>query len=103
MPALPIGESSIMPTLHALHLAKRDNMGYAIPPAAIILLILLAAAACVCMGYAVHRLMGLQDANSGYRARTAEQEDYMREVRTRNLHGLMAEGRPRMKGGYDSR
>jgi hypothetical protein len=87
----------------ALYLEKRDNMGYAIPPAAIILLILVGAGGCVCVGFAIHRLMGAADADHGYRARTAEQEDYMREVRTRNLHGLMVEGRPRMKGGYDSR
>lgn len=73
----------------ALHLAKRDNMGYLIPPIVIWLLTLLGAAVAVTLGYAVHRLMGLEDAPP-WKSRSGEQDDYMRDVRRRNLERLMA-------------
>lgn len=76
-----------------MSLQKRDNMGYAIAPSLIILLILLASAAIVTCGYAVHRLMGLSEPDNAYKPRSVEQEDYMREVRSRNIEALMSEGR----------
>lgn len=64
-------------------------MGFAIPPAAIILLVMLGAAFAVCIGFALTRYMF--DDEKGPPSRSAAQEDYMREVRARNLEGIMAQ------------
>jgi hypothetical protein len=83
---------------------KRDNMGFSIAPALIVLIILLASFLLVILGYATHRLLGLGPEHNSYRARTVEQDDYMREVRNRNLRGIMGEGRrSRKEPVYDSR
>ncbi|KAF2466318.1 uncharacterized protein BDR25DRAFT_306150 [Lindgomyces ingoldianus] len=68
--------------------ARRDNMGYAIPPSLIVLLIMLGAMAVVICGYAVSRLLGFSEAPNGYKPRSTEQEEYMREVRQRGLAGF---------------
>lgn len=73
-------------------LEKRDNMGYAIPPAAIILLILLGAAFVVAGVAAVGKLVEGPNPN-GIKQFTPEQMEYMKEVRDRNIDGLMSEGR----------
>ncbi|KAF2241221.1 hypothetical protein BU26DRAFT_404012, partial [Trematosphaeria pertusa] len=64
-------------------LEKRDNMGFAIPPAAIILLVMLGAAFLVCMGFAVARFL-VDDKDDTWTRRPVAQDDYMREVRARN-------------------
>lgn len=71
---------------------KRDNMGYAIHPLLIVLLIMLAAALVVCMGFAVNRLF-VGEESDGLRPRSVEQEQYMVDVRQRNLAILAQEGR----------
>lgn len=76
-----------------MYLEKRDNMGYLIPPLVIVLLVVLGAFLLAISGYAVNRLLGITEAPNGYRARTVEQDDYMREVRHRNLNGLIGKGR----------
>ena len=68
-------------------------MGFAIHPALIVLLIMVGSAVAVMMGYAVHKLVGFNDSSDGFKPRTQEQEIYMREVRDRNVDGLMVEGR----------
>ncbi|KAF1998408.1 hypothetical protein P154DRAFT_524095 [Amniculicola lignicola CBS 123094] len=70
-------------------------MGFAIHPSLIILLILLGAGLFICAGYGVHRLYGAPDNDSGYQARTTEQDDYMREVRARNVDSLYSDMRGR--------
>lgn len=77
----------------AMAFEKRDNMGYALHPVVIVLLILLGALGLVVCGYAVNRLLGIEDSSDGFKARTVEQDDYMREVRSRNVNGLMSQGR----------
>jgi hypothetical protein len=72
-------------------LTKRDD-DYAIPQAAIILLILLGAGLLVCMGYAIHATYGFKKNGNGVRPLSPEQQEYMAEVRIRNMNGLMAEG-----------
>lgn len=81
-----------MPTIpleirHAFE--KRDNMGYPIHPIAIVLLAMLGAGFVVCGAYAI---------TSSYRTveeteppRSVSQDNYMREVRARNVDGIMAE------------
>ncbi|KAF2660021.1 hypothetical protein K491DRAFT_775033 [Lophiostoma macrostomum CBS 122681] len=111
MPALP---SSIMgfSHLHLRDLAKRDsNMGYAIPPTVIVLLIIFGAACVVACAFAVYQLFGNSMNAENWGVRTPEQDEYMREVRHRNVSGLMGTGaagrRARKQGGayaeFDSR
>ena len=64
----------------------------AIPPAAVVVLVMLGASALVVCGYAVHRLMGFGDMPPDQH-RSHEQDEYMRELRARNLTGLLREGR----------
>jgi hypothetical protein len=54
---------------------------------------MLGAAALVTCGYAVSRLRGNTEIPEAFKPRTPEQEEYMREVRNRNIGGLMYEGR----------
>jgi hypothetical protein len=63
-----------------------------VPPAAVVVLVMLGASALVVCGYAVHRLMGFGDMPPD-RHRSHEQDEYMREVRARNLTGLSREWR----------
>lgn len=72
---------------------KRDNMGYPIHPLLITFFICLGIFALVVCAYAIHRLMGFENASRALASRSVEQDDYMRQVRSRNLDGLMAEGR----------
>ena len=71
-----------------MHLEKRDNMGFLIPPSAIVLLVMLGAGCLVCCGYAVWRLMEGSEGATGFKPRTVEQEQYMADVRTRNMEAL---------------
>jgi hypothetical protein len=93
----PVPVADDQPDMPAMAFEKRDNMGYAIHPSLIVLLILLAAAALVTCGYAVNRLVGIEESPNGFKARTVEQDDYMREVRSRNVDGLMSEGKRAIK------
>ncbi|OCL05359.1 hypothetical protein AOQ84DRAFT_299036 [Glonium stellatum] len=63
-----------------------------VPPAAVVILVMLGASAVVVCCYAVHRLMGFGDTPPD-KPRSTEQDEYMREVRTRNLMGLSREGK----------
>ncbi|PSN75056.1 hypothetical protein BS50DRAFT_628296 [Corynespora cassiicola Philippines] len=85
-------------------LEKRDNMGwsshtrdsiclwfrYAIHPFGIVLLSMLGAGLLVAVGAGIWRVM--YPNNDGWKHRSASQEDYMREVRSRNSDALMREG-----------
>lgn len=81
-----------MPTLSRVirHVVeKRDNMGYAIHPFGIVILSMLGAGFLVAAAFAVtasYRRM--EDAEI---PRSVSQDHYMREVRTRNFNGLLAE------------
>jgi hypothetical protein len=69
-----------------------------IPSTIIVLLVMIAAAALVCCGYAVHSFaVGFTGVN-GFKPLSSEQADYMREVRSRNLDALQAEGYHYMRG-----
>lgn len=64
-----------------------------IPSTLIVLLVMIAAAAALCCGYAVHSFaVGFRGSVSGFKPLSSEQADYMREVRSRNLDALQAEG-----------
>ncbi|KAF1846845.1 uncharacterized protein K460DRAFT_284888 [Cucurbitaria berberidis CBS 394.84] len=73
------------------HLVKRDD-DYAIPPFAIILLIMVGSALLVCCGFAIHSVYGFGEDTTGIKPMSNEQEEYMNEVRARNLEALMYEG-----------
>ena len=69
-----------------------------IPDTIIVLLVMVAAAAAVCCGYAVHSfVVGFTPDGSGFKPMSSEQADYMREVRSKNLEALQAEGYHYMK------
>ncbi|KAF2010880.1 hypothetical protein BU24DRAFT_427077 [Aaosphaeria arxii CBS 175.79] len=68
-------------------------MGFAIHPALIVLCVMLGAALMVTCGAGVHRMYGVRVEDRAHMVRSVEQESYMREVRDRNLEGLMHEGR----------
>ena len=89
---------TILHTATATPLAKRDA-GYAIPEGAIILLILFGAGLLVCMGYAIHKTFGFRRNPNEFRHMSAEQQEYMAEVRVRNMQVLMAEGARSQRGG----
>ncbi|KAF2655835.1 hypothetical protein K491DRAFT_715974 [Lophiostoma macrostomum CBS 122681] len=80
-----------------IHLAKRDDLSSALHPFLMTFYVLLGCTACLLGGYATHRLMGMKQAPSGYKPRSVEQDDYMREVRRRNLDVLMADLRSQRK------
>lgn len=68
----------------AMHLSKRDNMGFDISPALIIFLVILGAGGLVVCGFAVMRFWGGNEAqDTSYMNRSVEQDRYMREVRER--------------------
>lgn len=89
---------TLLNTATASPLTKRDA-GYAIPEGAIIILILLSAGLLVCMGYAIHKTFGFRRNPNEFRHMSAEQQEYMAEVRVRNMQGLMVEGARSQKGG----
>lgn len=76
-------------------LLKRDdaNMGFLFPPAVITLFVCLGAGFLVCVGYAVHSAFGFGPDNNRLKPLSAEQMEYMAEVRVRNMMGLEHEGR----------
>lgn len=73
------------------HLVKRDDE-YVIPKPLIVLLIMLGALLVVCMGYAIHATFGFGHDPHGLKDCSVEQQEYMAEVRVRNMSGLMYEG-----------
>jgi hypothetical protein len=81
----------------AIHFDKRDDDGYVIPKGAIVVLVILGSGLLVCMGYAVYHLSGGEDKSDGYKARSVEQDDYMREVRQTTLNNLMHDMRANHK------
>ncbi|KAF1942923.1 hypothetical protein EJ02DRAFT_453824 [Clathrospora elynae] len=64
-------------------------MGFQLAPSLIIFLVILGSGALVCCSFAVFRFYGgdLED-QSGYNARSPEQDAYMREVRERSWKNL---------------
>ncbi|KAI4917315.1 hypothetical protein J4E90_003822 [Alternaria incomplexa] len=90
---------TLLNTATASPLTKRDA-GYAIPEGAIILLILFGAGLLVCMGYAIHKTFGFRRNPNEFRHMSAEQQEYMAEVRVRNMQGLMAEGAKKLEAGW---
>jgi hypothetical protein len=80
-------------------LTKRSGDDYPIPIGAIIILILLGAGLVVCMGYAIHKTFGFKNNPNYFKPLSLEQQEYMAEVRVRNMNGLMAEGARSHKGG----
>lgn len=73
------------------HVAKRDEE-YSIPKPLIVLLIMVGALILVCMGYAIHKTFGFGHNPHEWRPFSAEQQEYMAEVRVRNMEKLMNEG-----------
>lgn len=73
------------------HFAKREE-GYLIPKPLIVLLIMMGAIFVVCMGYAIHATFGFGNNPNRLRPLSPEQQEYMAEVRVRNMEGLMHEG-----------
>ncbi|KAF2874055.1 hypothetical protein BDV95DRAFT_476734, partial [Massariosphaeria phaeospora] len=70
-----------------LFLEKRDNMAYSMPPLLVVFLAILGAALLTCCGFAIYvTVMG----NTAIilHARPVAQDNYMREVRARNLEKL---------------
>ncbi|KAF1952188.1 hypothetical protein CC80DRAFT_495530 [Byssothecium circinans] len=71
---------------------KRDEIaGFDIPPLVIVLLCMVASGILLVMCYGVARF-AFPDETQGPKEASAAQLDYMREVRARNLDGLMADG-----------
>ncbi|KAF2743956.1 hypothetical protein M011DRAFT_480269 [Sporormia fimetaria CBS 119925] len=71
----------------------RDNVipGYTLHPSIIIFLTILGAGVAVLCGFVLHRtLVGLEgwSDDAAYRARSEEQEEYMRGVRERGFRAL---------------
>lgn len=73
-----------------MHLTKRDDT---VPPEAVVILVMLGALAVVFLGYAVHRLWGFREDGNGHKPRSVEQEQYMADVRMRNVDILAREVR----------
>ncbi|KAF1914693.1 hypothetical protein BDU57DRAFT_301596 [Ampelomyces quisqualis] len=69
-------------------LAKRDNMGYAMPPPLIVFLCILGAGFAVCIGFAIFRFYGDSGNSDIWQKRRPDQDAYMREVRERNWYRL---------------
>ncbi|KAH7128408.1 hypothetical protein B0J11DRAFT_270211 [Dendryphion nanum] len=68
---------------------KRDNGGYAIHPLLIVLLIMLGAAFVVACGAGISRFATKDKKDDAFKDRSEEQNQYMREVRARNVDGLV--------------
>jgi hypothetical protein len=85
--------STMAPSSPIHSFAKRDNMGFELPPTIIVLLIMIAAGFVVCMGFAVHNAFGFGDNSNQPKPMTVEQMEYMAEVKVRNLEALQREGR----------
>jgi len=68
---------------------KRDNMGFPIHPLAIVLIAVLGAGFLVACAYAV--ASSYRSAGEVEAGRSIGQEQYMREVRARNMDGIMAQ------------
>lgn len=68
-----------------MYLGKRDNMGYAIPPMAIVILIMIGAGIVSCCCYAVIRMFSPEDDGNVFKSPSEEQQQYMAEVRARNV------------------
>jgi hypothetical protein len=77
-------------------LMKRDGE-YAIPKMAIVILCMLGAVVALVMGFAMSRLF-MSENTDGIKPLTAEQQEYMTEVRVRNINALEGEARRSMYG-----
>ena len=80
-----------LPIVTASPLSKREDT-YPLPIPAMILLIILGAGMAVCVGYAIHKTFGFRSSGNGVKNISAEQMEYMTEVRGRNFRGMMKEG-----------
>lgn len=102
-PHHPFKMAPLSTTMH--HLLKREdaNMGFLFPPAVITLLICLGAGFLVCVGYAIHSAFGFGPDNNRIKPLSAEQMEYMTEVRVRNMMALEFEGRKAWEAGRAAR
>jgi len=84
-------------------MANNNDTKYAIAPGWIILIVILAAGFCVCIGYAITRLL-MASRDEEETPRNPDQDRYMREVRTRRLMDLedLCNG-PKQKRNYGQR
>lgn len=78
------------------HFAKRDEE-YLLPKPVIVLLIMLGALLVVCMGFAIHSVFGFAKDGNGLKPMTNEQQEYMAEVRARNMDALAYQGSKGMR------
>lgn len=72
-------------------LVRRDEE-YLIPKPIIVLLIMIGAGFAVCMGYAIHSAFGFGRNTNELKPISSEQQEYMAEVRVRNMDALAYEG-----------
>ncbi|CAO2654638.1 Nn.00g113710.m01.CDS01 [Neocucurbitaria sp. VM-36] len=72
-------------------LVRRDE-AYLIPKPVIVLLIMIGSGFLVCMGFAIHSAFGFGRNQNGIKPLSNEQQEYMAEVRTRNMDALAYEG-----------
>ncbi|KAF2642071.1 hypothetical protein P280DRAFT_468523 [Massarina eburnea CBS 473.64] len=72
-------------------LGKRDNSGFLVAPAVIVLLAMCGAGVLIVVCYGAARFW-MSEEEKGIPEPPAEQVDYMRELRARNLDALMADG-----------
>lgn len=83
-----------------MHLQKRDEE-YLIPKPVIVLLIMFGAGLLVCCGYAVHSVFGFGKDSNRMKPLSNEQQEYMAEVRVRNMDLMAHEGaRGQREYGY---
>ncbi|KAK7188012.1 hypothetical protein DPSP01_003098 [Paraphaeosphaeria sporulosa] len=88
----------LLETVHSLAKRSDDNIA-GIPKGLLVILIMISGGALVVVIYGLARFMFPE--KEGMRTVGAEQADYMREVRVRNLNNLMADYAPR--GPYRQR
>jgi hypothetical protein len=81
-------------------LAKRDDE-FLIPKPVIVILIMLGAIFLVCCGYAVHSAFGFGTDHNKLKPLSNAQQEYMAEVRVRNMDALAYEGAV-SRGDYSS-
>ncbi|CAI6336361.1 unnamed protein product [Periconia digitata] len=86
-----------------LHKREQNGSGIQVdlPPLAIIVLVMVGAGFLILMAYGIARFAGPMD--KPIKETSAAQHDYMREVRARNLDGVMAEGHAARYGRASTR
>lgn len=80
-------------------LVKRDDE-FLMPKPVIVLLIMVGAIFLVCCGYAIHSAFGFGNDVNKIKPMTNEQQEYMAEVRVRNMDALAYEGQSGQREYY---